>query len=252
MAGDVGGSVKGPRVGAQVAAALALGGVLAGSFWFLAKTSQEGSGDRGPAVCTTAARDSVPPRYVSGTRLCEALNRPDLPALLGTPGEEATNAYGTHGWTTLGGSGSGSGSGSRTGTGSGSGTGSGRIPTPSGAVDLPTYSVKLSVSYDRLPVARLGRLLGNTVEPTKVLGRTALFYSDRTLAFRAPLGGGKAETTTGGIARHLLVARDPKDGGGSYELVIWRQDQGVPVDDAALVRVAERVLPTVPGWVATG
>ncbi|GAA3390009.1 DUF6215 domain-containing protein [Streptomyces roseoviridis] len=247
-------------MGAQVAAALALGGVLAGGFWFLAKTSQEGSVERGPAVCTTAATDPVPPRYVSGTRLCEALNRPDLPVLLATPGEKATNAYGTHGWTTLGGSegggetgsangaGDGDGAGDGNGARDGNGAGGGRIPTPSGAVDLPTYSVRLSVSYDRLPVARLGRLLGNTVEPTKVLGRTALFYSDRTLAFRAPLGGGKAETTTGGIARHLLVAKDPKDGGGSYELVIWRQDQGIPVDDAALVRLAERVLPTVPGW----
>ncbi|MFF5971565.1 DUF6215 domain-containing protein [Streptomyces sp. NPDC012769] len=226
----VGGSAKGPSAGAQVAAALAMGAVLAGGFWFLAKTSQEGSVDRGPAVCTTAATDAVPPRYVSGTRLCQALNRPDLPALLSTPGEQATNAYGTHGWTTLG--------------------GSDRIPTPSGAVDLPTYSLKLSVSYDRLPVAQMGRLLGNTVEPTKVLGRPAFFYSDRTLAFNVPLGGGKAQTTTGGIARHLLIAKDAQDGGGSYELVIWRQDQGIPVDDTALTRVAERVLPTVPGWAA--
>jgi hypothetical protein len=44
-----------------------------------------------------------------------------------------------------------------------------------------------------------------------------------------------------------MVAGDEKDGGASYELVIWRQD-GVTPDDAALFRVAEQVLPTVPGW----
>ncbi|MFD4624495.1 hypothetical protein [Streptomyces sp. NPDC058475] len=36
---------------------------------------------------------------------------------------------------------------------------------------------------------------------------------------------------------------------GSFEVVIWRQDE-VPPDDAALLRVAEQVLPTVPGWTA--
>ncbi|GAA3766917.1 hypothetical protein ACFS5L_23210 [Streptomyces phyllanthi] len=50
-----------------------------------------------------------------------------------------------------------------------------------------------------------------------------------------------------GIARRLLVAKDAKDGGGSFEVVVWRQDD-VPLDDTALLRVAEKVLPTVPGW----
>ncbi|MFE1383221.1 DUF6215 domain-containing protein [Streptomyces sp. NPDC058740] len=226
MADDVAGSVNGPNVGAQVAAALALGAVLAGGFWYMAKADMESAAAQKPAVCT-ASSGSLPPQYVSGTRLCQALNRPDLPTLLGTPGEQARNAWGSDGWVKLGG-----------------GT---RIASPEGNVGLGTYSVKLSVSYDRLPVAGLGRLLGNTAEPTRLLGRPAVLYSDRTLALKIPLGGGKAESGTGGIARHLLVAKDAKDGGGSYELVIWRQDEAIP-DDAALLRVAERVLPTLPGW----
>ncbi|MFI8519118.1 DUF6215 domain-containing protein [Streptomyces sp. NPDC085481] len=221
---------EGPRVGAQVAAALGLGALLAGSFWYMATHDQGSAADRGRAVCT-ASTGSLPAQYVSGTRLCEALNRPDLPALLGTPGEQAQNAWGSDGWTTL--------------------LKDDKVASPEGDVRLPTYSVNLSVSYDRLPVATMGRFLGNTAEPTKVLGREAVFYSDRTIALKISLGGGgKGEAGPGGIARHLLVAKDPKDGGGSYEIVIWRQDQGVP-DDAALLRVAERVLPTIPGW-ATG
>ncbi|MET9950631.1 DUF6215 domain-containing protein [Streptomyces sp. NPDC006339] len=231
MAGDVSGPDRGPSVGGQVAAALGLGLVLAGGFWFAAKTSQESVSDPKPAVCDESTA-SPASRYVSGRRLCEALNRPDLPALLGTPGEQARLAYGNDGRP--------------------EGEKADRAPSPEGNVDLATYSLKLSVSYDRLPVATLGRLLGNTAEPTTFLGRPAVLYSDRTLAFTVPLGsGGKAESRTGGIARHLLVAKDPKDGGGSYELVIWREDEGIP-DDAALLRVAERVLPTVPGWAATG
>jgi hypothetical protein len=42
------------------------------------------------------------------------------------------------------------------------------------------------------------------------------------------------------------VARDANDSGGSFELALWRTDGGVP-DDAVLLRVAEKVLPTVPG-----
>lgn len=225
---DVAGAASGPSVGGQVAAALALGAVLAGGFWYMSKANMESAAAKEPAVCR-ASTGSLPPQYVSGTRLCRALNRPDLPALLGTPDEKAGSAWGSDGWVTLGDS---------------------KIASPEGNVGLPTYSVKLSASYDRLPVAGLGKLVGNTAEPTRVLGRPAVLYSDRTLALKIPLGGdAKAETGTGGIARHLLVAKDAKDGGGSYELVIWRQD-GVTPDDAALLRVAERVLPTVPGWSA--
>lgn len=223
------GAAQGPSAGAQVALALVLGAGLAGGFWYLAKTSQEGvAAAQRPAVCT-ASSGTLPARYVSGTRLCQVLNRPDLPALLGTPGQQAQTAWGSDG------------------TPQGP-DGADRTPTPSGTVSLATYEVELSVSYDRLRVAQFRTLLGNTAEPTTFQGRPAVLYSDRTIALRIPLGGkGKAESGTGGIARHLLVAKDAEDGGGAYELVIWRRDMGIP-DDAALLRVAERVLPTVPGW----
>jgi hypothetical protein len=45
-------------------------------------------------------------------------------------------------------------------------------------------------------------------------------------------------TRTGGCLRPVTV-----------EIVIRRQDD-VPPDDAALLRVAEQVLPTIPGWPA--
>ncbi|MEV7279021.1 DUF6215 domain-containing protein [Streptomyces sp. NPDC093111] len=232
------GTPSGPGVVGQVVAALALGGVLAGSFWYMAKTGMEEAEARGPAVCTPAHAETPEPKrtrpagYIPGDALCRALNRPDLPSLLGTPGEEAQNAWGSDGWVGL--------------------AGGAQIASPEGDVRFTTYSAKLSVSYDRLPVAQMGQLLGRTAEPTRVLGRQAVLYSDRTIALKIPLGGGgdgKAETGTGGIARHLLVAKDAKDGGGSFEIVVWRQDEAVP-DDAALLRVAERVLPTVPGWTA--
>ncbi|MER8043859.1 DUF6215 domain-containing protein [Streptomyces sp. NPDC094032] len=231
----------GPSVGGQVALALALGAALAGGFWYMAKSDMQEATAKGPAVCTPSkpATESADPKaparsrpagYVSGTRLCEVLNRPDLPVLLGTPREQARNAWGSDGWVGL--------------------AGGAKIASPEGSVDLSTYSVKLSASHDRLPVAQMGRLLGNTAESKRVLGRPAVLYSDRTLALKIPLGGGgKAESGTGGIARHLVIAKDATDSGGSYEIVIWRQDEAIP-EDAALLRVAERVLPTLPGWTA--
>ncbi|MFF1470669.1 hypothetical protein [Streptomyces mirabilis] len=54
----------------------------------------------------------------------------------------------------------------------------------------------------------------NTAQKRTVLGHPAVLYSDRTIAIT---------------------------------IVIWRQDSVVP-DDAALLSVAEKVLPTIPGW----
>ncbi|WP_371651953.1 hypothetical protein [Streptomyces mirabilis] len=87
----------------------------------------------------------------------------------------------------------------------------------------------------------------NTSQKRTVLGHPAVLYSDRTITITIN-GDGKTDTGPGGIARSLLAAQDSKDGGGSYEIAIWRQDSVVP-DDAALLSVAEKVLPTIPGWV---
>ena len=114
---------------------------------------------------------------------------------------------------------------------------------------MGTYSVKLSSSYDDLPVARVVAHLGGTAQTKTVLGHPAVLYPDRTIALT--FNGDTADTDTGpgSVARRLLVARNAKDGGGSFAVVIWRQDDAVP-DDAALFRVAEQVLPTIPGWTA--
>ncbi|MCX5611797.1 DUF6215 domain-containing protein [Streptomyces sp. NBC_00047] len=116
--------------------------------------------------------------------------------------------------------------------------------------DLPVL-FGTSASYDRLPVAETADLLGFTAQKTTVLGRPAVLYSDRTIGIILNFNGGKTSTGTGpgGIARSLVVAKDAQDGGGSFEVVIWRQDGRLP-DDTALFRTAEQVLPTSPGWTA--
>ncbi|MFC6981855.1 hypothetical protein [Streptomyces cirratus] len=52
-------------------------------------------------------------------------------------------------------------------------------------------------------------------------------------------------------ARVLSVATDGKDQGDSFEMSVWRTDGGL-LDDAALLRVAEKVLPALPGWSPAG
>ncbi|GAA2495132.1 hypothetical protein GCM10010276_39490 [Streptomyces longisporus] len=215
------------NVAAQVIAAIVVVGGLAGLLWALDLDSKA-SAERGPATCT-ATHDSKPSKPVSGARLCTALNRPDLPALLGTPDEHAETADGNESTIT-----------------SADGT---KTTTPEADVDLKTYSLRLSASNDDLGVADMAGLLGTGAEKKTVLGHPAVVYSDRTIALSFNLGGGKAKSGPGGIARSLLVARDAKDGGGYFEVSIWRQDFATP-DDTALFRVAEKVLPTVPGWAA--
>ncbi|GHI01962.1 hypothetical protein AQI88_17465 [Streptomyces cellostaticus] len=212
------------RPGVQaVAAVVAFAGLL-GVLW--AQEQWQGSSDRGPATCSNDDHQPAG-KHVSAARLCTALNRSDLPALLGTPREQAETAYG-----------------SESSVKDADGT---ETPSPQAEVSMKTYSVKLWASDDELRVAEMSGLLGRSAEPRTVLGHPAVLYSDHTIALKFSLGGGKVDTGTGGIARHLLVARDAKDGGGSFEVALWRQDD-VPPDDTALLRVAERVLPTVPGW----
>ncbi|WND39148.1 DUF6215 domain-containing protein [Streptomyces sp. BB1-1-1] len=217
---------KGMSAAAQAITAVVLVGALAGGMWTIARADAQSSGKRGPATCS-ATDDAPPSKRVSGMRLCTALNRPDLPALLGTPEEPAQNAYGNDEPTEL--------------------ADGRKIPTPEATVRFETYTVKLSASYDDVSVAGTAELLGETAQAKKVLGRAAALYSNRTIPIS--FGGDGADAGPGGIARSLLVARDAKDSGGSYELSVWRED-GMPPDDAMVLRVAERVLPTVPGWTA--
>ncbi|WP_416966290.1 DUF6215 domain-containing protein [Streptomyces sp. Agncl-13] len=192
----------------------------------LPNTSQQ---DSKPATCSASADKTLPAKYVSPAQLCTALNRSDLPVLLGTPEEHAETARGSAGWMTL--------------------AGGTKIASPEAEVDLRTYSVRLSASYDDVPVAEAARYVDSSSQVKMVLGHPAVLYSNRTIEISFNLGGGKASTGPGGIARSLLVSTSAKDGGDSFEMTIWRQDD-VPPDDEALFRIAEEVLPTVPGWTA--
>lgn len=228
MSDDLKESGKSVNAGAQAVAAVVLVGGVLGGMWGLGEVLgwATTTGDRGPAACSRPD-GLVSAKHVSGARLCTALNRSDLPELLGTPTEHALSAYGSEGSVKL-----------------ADGT---EIAEPAATVQLTTYSVKVIASEDRLAVTELADLLGVTAQRRTVVGHPAVLYSDRTIAFT--FNGGKIGTGPGGIARSLLVARTPKDGGGSFEIAVWRQDD-VPPDDAALLRVAEQVLPAVPGWKA--
>ncbi|PKT72583.1 hypothetical protein CW362_13335 [Streptomyces populi] len=223
MADKVAGSRRGLNAGVQTFAAVALVAGVAGGVGGLWRIIPKGDGADGPATCADG-HGTPPAKRVSGAQLCRALNRSDLPVLLGTPDEHARTADGDDGWITL--------------------DGGTRIASPEANVTLKTYSVKLSASEDRFSVSQ-GLDLLPKAEPRQILGHPAVLYSDRTAALT--LDSGKAGSGPGGTARSLLVARDVKDGGGSFEISVRRQDGAAP-DDAALFRVAELVLPTVPGW----
>ncbi|MGX9884733.1 DUF6215 domain-containing protein [Streptomyces sp. NPDC002276] len=229
MADDFVEPEKGMRAGAQAVAAVVVVGGVVGGMWGLGGVLPKTTQDTKPAVCSASTDNTLPAKYVSPKALCTALNRADLPVLLGTPDEHAQSASGSAGWMTL--------------------AGGTKIASPEADVDLRTYSVRLSASYDDIPVAQAARYVDSTSQVKKVLGHPAVLYSDRTVAISFSLGGGDASTGPGGIARSLLVSTSAKDGGDSFEISIWRQDD-VPPDDEALFRIAEAVLPTVPGWTA--
>lgn len=217
---------KAGRPGLQAIAAVALFAAVVGALWAQKEFVHQKDTVGEPAACSKPD-DHLPARYVSGGRLCKALNRPDLPALLGTSHEQAETADGSGEWLTL--------------------AGGTKIAEPEATVTLATYSVKLTASYDHMTVATAGDLMDDA-RRTTVLGHPAVLYSSPTISIGFNLGGGKASTGPGGTARCLLVSKHGRDDGqGTFEVALWRQDD-VPPDDTALVRVAEQVLPTVPGW----
>jgi hypothetical protein len=230
MAEDIDAPMKSANAWGQALAAVVLVGALSAGFWGLAKTSSAETEPK-PATCSDGETPASKGKHLSGAQLCEALNRPDLAALLGTPTEIAKTA-----------------SGSDSSIGS---PGEKKIDTPQAQVEFETYTVTLSATYDGLPVAGSEALLGSDARPRKTLGRPGVLYSDRTIRISFRLDGGDADSGPGVPARALTVAQDTKDHGGSLDVTLWRADGVVP-DDAVLLRVAEKVLPTVPGWKAGG
>ncbi|SEC07355.1 DUF6215 domain-containing protein [Streptomyces sp. PAN_FS17] len=217
---------KGANVWGQAVAAVAMVTALGGGLWAYGQTT-ESNGGPPPATCSDET-PGKPTGRVTGAQLCEALLRPDLAELLGTPAEDAKTASGSDGSVGL--------------------SGGKDIPMPSAEVQFDTYTVTLSATYDDLPVAGSRTLLRDAEQRT-VLGRPAVLYSDRTIRIAFRLDGGDADSGPGVPLRSLMVAEDAKDGGGSFDVTLWRADGMVP-DDAVLLRLAEKVLPTVPGWTA--
>ena len=240
MLDEYAGARKSLHPGVQAGAAVVLVAAVLGGMWGVGIFDVKPA-DSKPATCNvsvsvtgtsttekaapTTTPSTLPATRASAAQLCAALNRSDLPVLLGTPDEHVLGASGsTSKFTSAGGA---------------------ETLTPQADVQTQTYSLELTGNDDHLTVTQAKPFLGGTAQATSVLGHPAVLYSDRTIAFT--LGGGKGGTGPGGIARTLMVARSAKDGGGSFEIALWRQDDVLP-DDSALMRVAEQVLPTLPGW----
>ncbi|MFC9131757.1 DUF6215 domain-containing protein [Streptomyces sp. NPDC057099] len=216
--------ISGAQAWGQALAAVVVMGALGAGLWAQNEMAGTNAGTSEPRPATCSDGETEPPKgkHLSGVELCEALNRSDLGALLGTPTETAKTA-------------------------SGSDSAFGKIATPSSQVEFETYTVTLAATYDGRPVAGSAASLGAEARQRTMLGRPAVLYSDRTISIRFRLDGSDSESGPGVPARALTVARDAKDSGGSLDVTLWRADGMVP-DDAVLLRVAEKVLPTVRGW----
>ncbi|MFJ4796019.1 DUF6215 domain-containing protein [Kitasatospora purpeofusca] len=192
-------------------AALAAAG-LGGAAWVMtvARTEQA----EPPAACV-AARPTDPPGYAA---LCAALNRPDLPALLGTPKDRVSIAQ--------------------------------PAPFAFGAamaeVRLGTYVVALTESSTTVEeIADTPRYLPHAVT---LLDHPAQTYSTDAMTFGSDAQGKAGFLGIGSRVEHLIAAQAPGiPGGRTFEIAVFRND-GRPVDDATVHRVAEAVFPTLPAW----
>jgi hypothetical protein len=220
----------------QALAAVAVFGALGVALWAAPRFMPSETNASQPASCSDQAQEEVPkpfkvkPRPVTGAELCEALNRPDLAELLGTPGETATTASGTDNTAPL---------------------TDGRVAQPEAEVAFDTYTVNVSATYNGLTTAQYVKLMryGNErdVETLKVLGRPAVLSSDHTMKFEVDLGGGASggPVEQGPLARTLSVALDRHDRGGYCDITVWSTSGALP-DDSALLNIAEKVLPKIP------
>jgi hypothetical protein len=228
---------KEPNAWGQAFAAVAVFGALGAAAWLGPNLlPAEDDGTPQTASCTSGEDEKLPgaykktPRAVTGDELCEALNRPDLAQLLGTPAETATVASGTSNTAPL---------------------TDGKVAQPEAEVQFDTYTVNVSVTYNHLSIAQYVKLMKygeeTDVKTLSVLGRPAVLASDHTMKIEINLGSGSSggPVEQGPLARTLSVALDAKDQGGYYDLTVWSASGALP-DDSALLDVAEKVLPTLP------
>jgi hypothetical protein len=229
-------SEKEPNAWGQAVAAVAVFGALAAALWVAPRMMPSDDNTPQPASCSAGEHEELPkvykkrPQPVTGEELCEALNRPDLAKLLGTPEETATTASGTSNTAPL---------------------TDGKVAQPEAEVKFDTYTVNVSATYNDLSTDQYVTLMEygdeRDVKTLTVLGRPAVFASDHTMQFEINLGssGSGGPVEEGPLARTLSVALDRKDRGGYFDVTVWSTSGALP-DDSVLLGIAEKVLPTIP------
>ncbi|MEZ0162294.1 DUF6215 domain-containing protein [Streptomyces griseorubens] len=230
---------KKPNAFAQAFFAIGLFAVIGGALWIEGKLPEDGTAATGasrPAACRLDEDEKLPAAYrsapeaVIGADLCRALNRPELPELLGTPTERSVYASGTDNTAPL---------------------TDRKVAQPEARVEFETYTVELSATYNKLTVAQYAKLTryadDRDARNLTVLGRPALLTSDHMMKIQFDLGSGEGASgpvEQGPLARTLTVALDGKDRGGSYDLTVW-SESGLLPEDGVLVDIAEAVLPEI-------
>ncbi|GHE61411.1 hypothetical protein GCM10018771_49010 [Streptomyces cellulosae] len=230
---------KKPNAFVQATLAIGLFAVIGGVLWIENKLPEDGTATTGasrPAACWPDEDEKLPSAYratpdaVTGEDLCRALNRPELPELLGTPTERSVYASGTNNTAPL---------------------TDQKVAQPEARVEFETYTVELSATYNKLTVDRYQAMTAYRddadLRKLTVLGRPALLTSDHMMKIQFDLGSGEGASgpvERGPLARTLTVAFDAKDRGGSYDLTVWSETGALP-DDSALLDIAEAVLPRI-------
>lgn len=229
---------KQPSEWGQAVAAVAVFGLIAAVVWVSPHVlpSDNANNTAQPASCSDGEREELPkvyketPRPATGEELCEALNRPDLATLLGTPEETVINASAGNNTAPL---------------------TDEKVAAPEAEVAFDTYTVNLLATYNDMTTEQYVKLMKygseQDIETLTVLGRPAVLYSDHTMKIEFNLGGGNSArpVENGPLARTLTVALDRADGGGYYDITVWSDTGAIP-DDSALRDIAEKVLPTLP------
>ncbi|MFF3934874.1 DUF6215 domain-containing protein [Streptomyces phaeofaciens] len=222
----------------QAVAAVAVFGALGAALWLGPRfMPSDDVNATPPASCSDDTHEEPPkayqqkPRPVTGEDLCTALNRPDLAKLLGTPGEKATSASGSDNTAPL---------------------TDGKVARPEAQVAFDTYTVNVSATYNDLSIDQYVKLMAfgdeSDIKTLKVRGRSAVLSTDHTMKIEINLGGSGGSggpVEQGPLERTLTVALDRGDRGGYCEITVWSESGALP-NDAALLGIAEKVLPKIP------